>query len=480
MSGGWETVIGLEVHAQLATVSKMFCGCPARFGAPPNSLVCPVCAGMPGTLPVLNHAAAELAVRLGLALGATVHRRSVFARKNYFYPDLPKGYQISQFDRPLCEGGSVPIEGEDGVLRHVPLTRIHLEEDAGQSTHSDGRTLVDLNRAGVPLCEIVSEPALRSPAEAVAWMKSLRAILRCLGVCDGNMEEGSFRCDANISLRPAGAARLGTKVEVKNLNSFRFVGQALEHEGRRQAALLEAGRSVDQETRRFDARSGVTVRMRGKEDADDYRYFPEPDLPPLVLDEARLVQLAGELPELPLDRAARFRRSLGLPAEHARVLTADADLADWFEEAVAAAGSRVDAASLARWTVSEVLRLRAESDRRWSDLPLAPARLAQVVALVDGGDITQGTGRQVLEELWSGDADPVAIVRERGWQQVDDTDELAACVDQLIADRPDEVARLRDGRPQLMGWFVGQVMRKMRGRADANRVRELLEAALSD
>ncbi len=473
MSAGWETVIGLEIHAQLATASKMFCSCPTDFGAPPNSQVCPVCTGMPGTLPVVNRAAVELAVRLGLAVGATVHRRSVFARKNYFYPDLPKGYQISQFDRPLCEGGTVPIEGLDGEVRRIRLCRIHLEEDAGQSTHAVTHSLVDLNRAGVPLCEIVSEPDLRSPAEAVAWMKALRSILRYLGVSDGNMEQGSFRCDANISVRRSGATRLGAKVELKNLNSFRFVGQALEHERGRQTALLEAGGRVAQETRRFDVRRGVTLRMRGKEDADDYRYFPEPDLPPLVLPEALVDAQRAALPELPFQRTLRYRRDLGLPAEHADVLTADRALADWFEEAVRLAGP-VEPTALARWTVSEVLRLREGS----ASPPLAPARLAQVVRLVDEGRVTQVNGRQLLEELWGRDADPEAIVRERGWQRVDSGDELEACVRRVVEANPAEVARYREGRAQLMGWFVGQVMRQMGGRADANAARELLEQLL--
>ena len=475
----WEVVIGLEVHAQLATASKMFCGCPTRFGAPPNSQVCPVCAGMPGTLPVVNRAAVEHAVRLGLAVGATVHVCSVFARKNYFYPDLPKGYQISQFDRPLCEGGAITIETEDGAPRPIRLTRLHLEEDAGQSTHYGGRTLVDLNRAGVPLCEIVSEPDLRSPAEAISWMKALRSILRYLGVSDGNMEEGSFRCDANISVRRAGVRELGTKVEVKNLNSFRFVGQALEHERVRQIALLEAGEPVLQETRRFDARRGETLRMRGKEDADDYRYFPEPDLPPLVLDEARVAELGAALPELPFERALRYREELGLPAGHAGVLTADRELADWFEEAARLAEGRVSLPALANWTISEILRLRAERGSDRGDLPLAPGRLVQLVRLVESGGITQAIGKQVLEELWHRDADPAAVVRERGWQQVDDEDELAACVRRIVEASPEEVARYRAGRPQLLGWFVGQVMRETRGRADARRVTALLEEALS-
>ena len=472
MNDGWEAVIGLEVHAQLRTATKMFCGCPTDFGAPVNARVCPVCSGMPGTLPTVNRAAVEQAVRLGLALGAEVQRVSVFARKNYFYPDLPKGYQISQFDRPLCIGGAVPIE-VDGEQRSIRLTRLHLEEDAGQSTHAGDGTRIDLNRAGVPLCEIVSEPELRSPAEAVAWMKSLRAILRCIGASDGNMEQGSFRCDANISIRRRGEAALGTKVEVKNLNSFRFVGQALEHERARQVALLEGGGVVEQETRRFDARAGVTRSMRGKEDADDYRYFPEPDLPPLVLDAARIEELSAGLPELPMPRCRRLQRQLGLPAEHARVLTADRPLADWFERAVA--GATVGPEVLARWTVSEVLRLRSGSD---GELRLAPGRLAGVVELVESGRITQVVGRRLLAELWLEDADPEARVRERGWETVDDADELAATVRAVVEQSHDEVARYRGGKVQLIGWFVGQVMRRVGGRADANRVRELVRQVL--
>jgi aspartyl-tRNA(Asn)/glutamyl-tRNA(Gln) amidotransferase subunit B len=473
----FEAVIGLEVHAQIATATKMFCGCSTRFGAPPNSLICPVCTGMPGTLPAVNRAAVERAVRLGLALGAKVHRRSVFARKNYFYPDLPKGYQISQFDQPLCEGGAVPIETDARGARRIRLTRIHLEEDAGQSTHLRGRTLVDLNRAGVPLCEVVSEPDMRSPAEAIAWMKSLRSVLRYLDVSDGNMEEGSFRCDANVSVRPVGALALGTKVEVKNLNSFRFVGQALEHEIARQVGLVQSGGEVRQETRRFDSRRGVTVRMRGKEDAHDYRYFPEPDLPPLVLDEARIAELGADLPELPDPRAQRYQRELGIPAGHAEVLVSERGLADWFEAAVALAGP-VPPPTLASWTISEVLRLRAERGPSAGSLPLAPGRLVQVVALVESRVVTHGIGKQLLDELWDRDVDPAEIVRERGWQQVDDGDELSACVRRVLAANPAEVARYRAGHTKLLGWLLGQVMREMGGRAEARRVTTLLQELL--
>jgi aspartyl-tRNA(Asn)/glutamyl-tRNA(Gln) amidotransferase subunit B len=477
---GWETVIGLEVHAQLSTVSKLFCGCPNSFGGAPNHRTCPLCFGMPGTLPVLNRKAVELAARLGLAVGGTVHLRSVFARKNYFYPDLPKGYQISQFDLPIVTGGGLWIETEERGRRFVNLTRIHLEEDAGMSTHGGGGTsLVDLNRSGVPLAEIVSEPDMRTSAEAMAWMKALRSVLRYTGVSDGNMEEGSFRCDANISLRRPGTDVLGTKVEVKNLNSFRFVGQALEHEIRRQTAILDAGGEVQQQTRRFDTKRGVTVFMRGKEDAHDYRYFPEPDLLPLVLDAAWLEELAGTLPELADARARRFEVDWGLSPVDAAILTSDRQLAEWFEAAVDAAGP--DAArALANWTLGEVLRQLKEDGLEFAAIALAPARLGQLIRLVEGGDISSSIAKKVFVELWAEDAHPAAIVEAKGWKQISSPSAIDVEIRKVLTANPGQVAQYRAGKTKLKGFFVGQVMRATRGQANPQLVGERLVVALVD
>ncbi len=477
----WEPVIGLEVHAQLRTTSKLFCGCPTTFGADANHQTCPLCMGLPGTLPVLNRRAVEYAVRLGLAVGADVHPKSVFARKNYFYPDLPKGYQISQFDRPICTGGGLWIETEERGRRFIRLTRIHMEEDAGMSSHGGaGTSRVDLNRAGVPLCEIVSEPDVRTAAEAMAWMKALRSVLRYLGVSDGNMEEGSFRCDANVSLRRAGTEPFGTKVEIKNLNSFRFVGQALEHEIRRQAAILDSGGEVAQETRRFDAAKGVTVFMRGKEDAHDYRYFPEPDLLPLVLDEAWIEALAGDLPELADARAQRFVADFGLTSVEAGVVTADRALAEWYEQAVEAAGGASSAKAIANWTMGEVLRQLKEDGLEFDAIPLAPRRLGQLVALVDAGDISSSIAKKVFAEIWREDADPADVVEAKGWRQISDTGAIDAQIAEVLRAHPGQVAEYRAGKTKLMGFFVGQVMRATRGQANPQLVRERLVDALVD
>jgi len=476
----WEVVIGLEVHAQLKTATKLFCGCPTTFGAAPNHQTCPLCLGLPGTLPVLNRKAVEHAARLGLAVGGTVNRRSVFARKNYFYPDLPKGYQISQFDLPIVTGGGIWIETEERGRRFITLTRIHMEEDAGMSSHGGaGTTLVDLNRSGVPLCEIVSEPEVRSADEAMAYMKALRSILRYTGTSDGNLEEGSFRCDANVSLRPVGTETLGTRTEIKNLNSFRFVGQAIDHEVRRQTAVLESGGSVDQETRRFDSKAGVTVFMRGKEDAHDYRYFPEPDLLPLVLDAAWLDALAADLPELADARARRFIDTWGLTPVDAAILVSDRDLAEWFESAVDAAGPEV-APTLANWTLGEVLRQLKAVGLEPSAIPLAPARLGQLVSLVGDGEISSSIAKAVFAELWTNDADPSSIVDAKGWTQISDTSALDAEIRKVLAANPGQVAQYRAGKTQLKGFFVGQVMRATRGQANPRLVGERLVDALVD
>ena len=474
----WEIVIGLEVHAQLKTATKLFCGCPTTFGGAPNHQTCPLCLGMPGTLPVLNRKAVELAARLGLAVEGTVHSRSVFARKNYFYPDLPKGYQITQMDQPIVTGGGLWVETEERGRRFIRLTRIHMEEDAGMSAHGGaGTTLVDLNRSGTPLCEIVSEPDVRSAAEAMAYMKALRSVLRYTDTSDGNMEEGSFRCDANISLRPVGSDALGTRVEIKNLNSFRFVGQAIEHEVRRQSAILESGGEVQQQTRRFDSKAGVTLFMRGKEDAHDYRYFPEPDLLPLILDEGWLDGIAGSVPELADSRARRFVADWDLSPVDAAILTADRELAEWFEAAVEAAGEEA-ASALANWTLGEVLRQLKEDGRGPAEIPLAPKRLGQLVALTDAEDISSSIAKKVFAELWCNDGDPADIVEAKGWKQISDTSAIDAEIQKVLAANPGQVAQYRGGKTQLKGFFVGQVMRATRGQANPQLVAERLVDAL--
>ncbi len=474
----WRTVVGLEFHVQLRTASKMFCGCPNAYGRPPNTDVCPVCAGLPGALPVVNAEAVAQAARLGLAVGATVHPVSVFARKNYFYPDLPKGYQISQYDRPLCTGGALPIE-VDGEARSIRLERIHLEEDAGTSTHDESTSRVDLDRAGVPLCEVVTRPDLRSAAEATTFMRAMRSAIRYLGVSDGNMEEGSLRCDANVSVHQDGEP-LGTKVEVKNLNSFRFVAQAIEHEAERQRALLEAGTPVAPETRRFDTRTGRTVFMRGKEEAQDYRYFPEPDLPPLRLEPGFIEDLRQDLPPLAWERAARYRREWGLPAYDAGELTVDRSLADWFEGGADAADDPRTVKLLANWTMGEVRRLLNEDGLSPSEIPLPADALLELIALVEAGSVGGGRAKEALALAWRSGDRPAAVVEAQGWRQMQDTDALREAVEGALAAHPAEVARYRAGAKQLRGFFVGRVMKATAGRADAKKVAALVGALLDD
>ncbi len=477
---GWETVIGLEVHVQLRTRTKMFCRCENRFGAEPNELICPVCLGYPGTLPTTNQHAVDLAIRLALALGCEVRRRSVFARKNYFYPDLPKGYQISQYDRPLAEGGAVPLASG----RTVRLHRLHLEEDAGKLLHEvpgggplPGRSLVDFNRCGVPLVEIVTEPEIRSPEDAQACLQVLHQVLLYTGASDGNLEEGSLRCDANLSLRPTGETRLGTKTEVKNLNSYRHVAKALEYERERQLHVLGAGGRVEQETRSFEPATGATRSLRSKEEAHDYRYFPEPDLPALVLSAERVERHALELPELPWARSARFCEAWGLRPEEAALLTGSVGLADYFEQAVAARPRC--AKSIANWVMTELLREQKERDIDTSDA-IAPERLAAVVALVDAGEVSATAGKKVLAEAWSTSETPEQIVDRLGLRQVSDSAQLEAWADAVIAANEKAAAQYREGRKQALGYLVGQVMKASRGSADPRSARSTLLAKLGE
>ena len=476
----WKPVIGLEVHAQMATESKLFCACPTTFGGEANHQTCPVCMGMPGQLPVLNRKAVEFAIRLGKAVGATVHTTSIFARKNYFYPDLPKGYQISQFEDPICTGGGLWIHTEERGRQFIRLNRIHMEEDAGMSSHqSDGSSAVDLNRAGVPLCEIVSEADIRSSAEAIAYMKALRSILRYTAVSDGNMDEGSFRCDANVSLRASEDDPFGTKVELKNINSFRFVGQAIEYEIERQAKALNEGASIDQETRRWDPKKGVSLFMRGKEDAHDYRYFPEPDLGPLVLDPEWVAEIENSLPELADDRAQRLVQELGIPLYDAEVLTAERGLADYYERAIeVSAGEAEDAKLISNWIMGDLLRMLKEAALSIEEAPIPPDHIAELVGLIRSGEISGKIGKKVFEELWVGDLGPAEVVEAKGWKQVSDTGAIEAEIVKILEANAGQVAAYRGGKNKLFGFFVGQVMKATRGQANPGVVNELLKKLL--
>jgi aspartyl-tRNA(Asn)/glutamyl-tRNA(Gln) amidotransferase subunit B len=477
---GLEVVIGLEVHAELLTRAKIFCACSAAFGGPPNTNVCPVCLGMPGVLPVLNRRVVEFAIRAGLATHCRIAPVSRFARKNYFYPDLPKGYQISMYELPLCTGGHLDVL-VDGAVRSIGLTRIHMEEDTGKNIHDahGDASLVDFNRSGVPLLEIVSEPDMRSVAEAGAYLRALRSVLQYLEICDGNMEEGSFRCDANVSLRPIGARELGTKVEIKNMNSFRGVEKALAYEIRRQADALGAGERLVQETRLWDAEREETRSMRRKEYADDYRYFPEPDLLPLVVDPAWVAEIAATQPELPGPRRERFGRDHGLSAYDADVLTQRKDVADYFEAGVAAGAEPKE---MANWTTTELLRIVREEklDRALviRDWPLAPAQLARLSILVQDGTITRGTAKGLISRLRSTATDPAALVAAEGLAQVSDRAALDAAVREVLAAHPTQVAEFRAGKARVLGFLVGQVMRTTGGKANPQLVQELLREAL--
>jgi len=473
----YEAVIGLEVHAQLLTKSKIFCGCSTAFGADPNENVCPVCSGMPGMLPVLNGKAVEYAAKMGMAIDCTLNPVSVFARKNYFYPDLPKGYQISQYELPIAEHGKVDIL-LGGQVKTIGVTRIHMEEDAGKNIHSstDNASFVDLNRACVPLIEIVSEPDMRSAEEAVAYLKELRSILVYLGICDGNMEEGSFRCDANVSIRPKGQEAFGTRAEIKNVNSFRNVRLAIEYEIQRQKDCLEDGEAIIQETRLYNPDKNITASMRGKEEAHDYRYFPDPDLVPLKLDPAKVDAWRAELPELPRAKRERFMRDFGLSVQDADVLTAERESAEYFEEALAAYDQPK---KIANWVMSELMREMAEAKLNAKQVALKPTDLAALVKLIDDGVISGKIAKQIFPELFAQGGDPQALVKAKGLVQISDTSALEAAIDAVIAANPAEAEAFRGGKTKLMGFFVGQIMKATKGQANPGLVNELLAKKLS-
>jgi aspartyl-tRNA(Asn)/glutamyl-tRNA(Gln) amidotransferase subunit B len=475
MTTEFEPVIGLEVHAQLLTKTKIFCACSTAFGARPNSNVCPVCLGLPGSLPVLNAEAVRMAVRIGLSLGCTVEEKSTFARKNYFYPDLPKGYQISQYDEPLCKAGHLEISATDGT-RRAGIVRVHMEEDAGKNLHGvSGDSVVDLNRAGTPLVEIVGAPDLRSSAEAADYLRRLREILMALGVNDGNLEEGSFRCDANVSVRRCGDAKLGTRCEIKNVNSFRFVERAIDYEVGRQVALLSAGKTLAQETLRWDEASGKTYPLRSKEEANDYRYFPEPDLPPLVVDAAFVAKARASLEELPAARRARWVEKRGLSPAAAGVLTAHPRVADFFERAASLHG---DAVKVANFFQTEVLR-DVKTAGLAATFPISEQQLAELLALIDEKTISGKQAKEVYAKIAGTSASPRKIVAEAGLAQLSDTADLEAICRRILDANPKQVAGYRGGKTALLGFFVGQVMKETRGSANPALVNEILVRLLS-
>ena len=487
----WEVVIGLETHAQLSTVSKIFSGAATQFGAEPNTQACPVDLALPGSLPVMNRGAVERAIRLGLAIGATIAPRSIFARKNYFYPDLPKGYQISQFEIPVVQGGSITIQvpanektGTAAYEKTVNLTRAHLEEDAGKSLHEDfaGMTGIDLNRAGTPLLEIVTEPEMRSAAEAVAYAKSLHSLVQWLGICDGNMQEGSFRCDANVSVRPVGQAEFGTRAEIKNLNSFRFLEEAIQYEVRRQIALIEDGGTVVQETRLYDPDKRETRSMRSKEDAHDYRYFPDPDLMPLVIDEAWIARVRSELPELPEAMQTRFVEQYGLTPYDAAGLTSSKAMSAYFESVVGVVGP-THAKLAANWLMGEVSSQLNRESLDISNSPVSPAQLALVIQRVADGTISNKIAKDIFQAIWeektTDDTAADRIIEAKGLKQISDTGALEAIIDEVMAANQKSVDEYRSGKEKAFNALIGQAMKATKGKANPQQVNELLKKKLS-
>lgn len=473
-SRGFEAVIGIEIHVQLNTDSKMFCGDSTEFNGGDNENTSPISVGMPGTLPVVNKKAIEYSIKTGLALGCDIRRKSIFARKNYFYPDLPKGYQISQYDQPLCENGKLEIK-VDGQTKKINIARAHMEEDAGKSTHHGDYTLINYNRAGIPLLEVVSGPDMRTPAEAAEYARAIRQIVRYLGVCDGNLEEGSMRCDCNVSVRKTGTEKLGTKVEIKNINSFRFVEKAIEYEIERQIDLVERGEKIIQETRLWDPDKNRTFSMRAKEDAQDYRYFPDPDLLPIIVTDNLITSLKASLPELPAARAQRFVSTHGLPEYDAHVLTTERELADYYEE-TAKVSKNYKASS--NWVMTELLRELNQAGKAITQSPIKPAQLGKMISMIDTGTISGKIAKTVFAEMWQSGKDPETVIKEKGLVQISDTGAIEKIVDDVIAANPAQVAEYRGGRTKVLGYFVGAVMKASKGQANPDVVNKILTEKL--
>jgi aspartyl-tRNA(Asn)/glutamyl-tRNA(Gln) amidotransferase subunit B len=471
----YEGVMGLEVHAHLLTETKIFCGCSTRFGAEPNSHTCPTCMGLPGALPVLNKRVVDFAIKLGLALHCTINRKSIFARKNYYYPDLPKAYQISQYEEPICSNGHLDIF-TNGEKKRIRVLRVHMEEDAGKLVHEstiDASTysLVDYNRSSVPLLEIVSEPDLSTPEEAVLYLRALRDVLVYLEVCDGNMEEGSFRCDANVSVKRKSDTALGTRTEMKNLNSFRFIERSLAYEISRQIEVLQKGGTVVQETRLFNADEGITYSMRGKEEAHDYRYFPEPDLLPLLIDEEWIEGIRESLPELPMDKTERLIKDHSLPRYDAEILVSDKALADYFEETLRLFD---EPKTVSNWIMTELLRELKSGNVSPKDSPLSPAHLAELLSLIKEGTISMKIGKDIFSELYQRGVSPKQFVKEKGLVQISDEAAIASTIDSILARFPKEMEEFRSGKEKLLGFFVGQAMKETKGKANPKLLNELL------
>lgn len=475
----WESVIGLEIHVQLATNSKIFSGAATAYGAAPNTQACAIDLGFPGVLPVLNETAVSMAVKFGLAIGANIARRSVFARKNYFYPDLPKGYQISQYELPIVEKGTIDIQLADDDTKTIGITRAHLEEDAGKSLHEDfhGLTGIDLNRAGTPLLEIVSEPDMRSAAEAAAYMKKIHTLVRYLEISDGNMQEGSFRCDANVSIRPKGEQKFGIRAEIKNLNSFRFIERAINHEIERQIALLESGGKVIQETRLYDAAADETRSMRGKEEANDYRYFPDPDLLPVAVNEATIEEIRSTLPELPDEKRGRFVYEYGLTPYEAGVVTATRELADYFEAVEKASDGEAKLA--ANWVIGDLSGALNKSGLDIAASPVSAEMLGRMIRRIADDTISGKIAKQVFEAMWNGEGDADTVIQTKGLKQVTDTGAIEKVIDEVIQQNPEQLAQYRAGKDKLFGFFVGQVMKVTQGKANPGQVNAILKQKLS-